>query len=155
MIKTKNANNANKLQSELEKLNEIQVFDENIHEIKKDILEDYFGEFENVGKSTVGDEIRETHIRLRNITDYESYINAVDERHEAEESIFTGYIYKLKTPQFNLVERSQYGNGCNFKQQFFEYRGKNCYVPSNGYCFIKCINHLTKSDYKEQYLEFN
>ena len=29
--------------------------------------------------------------------------------------IFIGYIYKINTPQFNLVIRNQYGNGYVFK----------------------------------------
>ena len=35
-----------------------------------------------------------------------------------------------------------------------EYCGKNCYIQSNGYCFIKCNIFLTGEDYKQKYLEF-
>ena len=56
------------------------------------------------------------------------------------------YIYKLNTPQFNIVNRSGYGNGCNFKRHSIEYRGKGCYIPFNGYSFIRCINFLTGFD---------
>ena len=35
-----------------------------------------------------------------------------------------------------------------------EYRGNNCFIPTKGYCFIKCVNFLTGQDYKQQYLEF-
>ena len=86
--------------------------------------------------------------------DFEAYINAIDEGYDAEGDVFTGSIFKLNTPQFNKVNRSQYGNGCDFKHEIIEYRGINCYISSIGYCFIKCINYLTKSDYKEQYLDF-
>ena len=107
-----------------------------------------------VGSLKVGVQSRQTHIRFRNIDDYESCINSIDEGYDAEDAIFNGYIYKLNTPQLNQVNRSQYGIVCNFKQQIIEHHGNNCYSPSNGYCFINCIIYLTKSDYKEQHQDF-
>ena len=70
-----------------------------------------------VGNLKVGDQIRQTHIRFGNISDFESYVNSIDEGYDAEDSVFNGYIYKLDTPQFNKVNRSQYGNGCDFKHE--------------------------------------
>ena len=107
-----------------------------------------------VGSLKVGDQTRQTHIRVRNITDYEAYINAIDEKYDAEGAIFNGYTYKLNKPHFVLNNRSHYGNGCDFKHQFIEYRGNNCYIPTKGYCFVKCINFLTGKDYKQHYLDF-
>ena len=107
-----------------------------------------------VGNLKVGDQIRQTNIRFRNMDDFESYINAIDEGYDAEDAIFIGHIYKIKTPQFNKVNRSQYGNGCDFKHEIIEYRGNNCFIPTKGYCFVKCINFLTGQDYKQQYLDF-
>ena len=48
----------------------------------------------------------------------------------------------------------EYENGCDFKHQNIEYRGKNCYIPSNGYCFIECINFFTGEVYKQEYFDF-
>ena len=62
-------------------------------------------------------------------------------------------IIKNNTSQFNFVNRSPYGNGCDFKHQIVEYRGNNCYIPTKGYCFVKCVNFLTGADYKQQYLD--
>ena len=107
-----------------------------------------------VGNLSVGDQIRENHIRFRNITDYEAYINAIVEGFDSDYSIFNGYFHKLKAPQFNLVNRSQYGNGCDLKHQIIEDRENNCFIPSNGYCCINCINFLTGEDYKQQYPDF-
>ena len=104
-------------------MNKIQVIDKNLQEIKDEILLDYGGTFEMVGNLKVGDQIKQTHIRLRNIKDYEYYINAVNEGYDAENAIFTGYIYKLDTPIFKKVKKSEYGNSCDFRQQFIEYRG--------------------------------
>ena len=102
------ANDPNKLQSELKELNKIQVVNKNIHEIKQEKLIDYVVEFEMVGNLKVGDQIRQTHFRFRNMDDFESYINSIDEGYDADDCIFNGYIYKLNTPQFNKINRSQY-----------------------------------------------
>ena len=88
------------------------------------------------------------------ISDYEAYFTSIDEGYDAEDSIFKDYIYKSNTPQFHLVNRSQYGNGCDFKHEIIEYRGNNCFIPTKGYCFVKSINFITGEDYKQQYLGF-
>ena len=85
-----------------------------------------------VGKLSLGAQISKTHIRFRSMDDLESFINAIDKVYEAEDAIFNGYNYKINNPQFNLVKRSQYGNGCDFKHQIIEYRCVNCFIPSKG-----------------------
>ena len=107
-----------------------------------------------VGNLKVGDQIRQTHIKFRNFDDFEAYINAIDEGYDAEDAIFNGYIFKISTSQFNLVNRSQYGNGCDFKHEIVEYRGDNCFIPTKVFCFDICVNFLKGEDYKEQYLDF-
>ena len=154
LVNIKYANDPNKLQSELKELNKIQVLNKNLHEIKNEILIDYEGVFEMVGNLKVGYQIRQTHIRFRNMDDFESYINSIDQDYDSDDSFFNGYIYEINTPQFNKVNRSQYGNGCSFDEIIIEYQGNNCYVPTKGYCFVKCINFLTGQDYKQEYLEF-
>ena len=107
-----------------------------------------------VGNLKVGDQIRQTHSRFRNMDHFEAYINSIDQDYESEDATFYGYIYNLNTPQFNKVIRSQKGNGCDFKHELIECRGKNCFIPTKGYCFIKCVNFLTGEDYKQHYLDF-
>ena len=85
-----------------------------------------------VGSLKVGDQIRQTHYRVRKITDYEAYISSNDEGYDAEEAIFNGYFYKINTPQFILVNRSQFGIGCDFKHEIIEDRVKNCFKPTKG-----------------------
>ena len=81
----------------MKQLNKIHVIHKNSHEMKQGILVDYAGEFEMFGKLSVGEQIRGTHIKFRNITDYdEHYINAIDERYDAEDAIFNSCIYKKK-----------------------------------------------------------
>ena len=73
-------------------MNKIQVVNKNLHEIKCEILRDCAGENEIVGRFKIGDQIRTTHIRFKNITDFEPYINSIDEGYDAEDAIFNGYI---------------------------------------------------------------
>ena len=154
LVEIKCANNPNKLQSELKELNKTQVIVKNLHEIKNEILVDYTGEFEMVFSLKVGHQVRQTHIRFRKITDYEAYINSIDKAYDAEVAIFNDHIYKIITPLFNLINKSQYGNSCDSKHQNIEYRGKNCFIPTKGNCFVKCINFITGEDYKQQYPNF-
>ena len=154
LVNIKYANDPNKLQSELKELNKIQVVNKNLHEIKQEILIDYVSVFEMVGNMKVGDQIRQTHIRFRNMDDFEAYINSIDQDYDSDDTIFNGFIYKINSPQFNKVNRSQYGNGCSFDKIIIEYRGNNCFIPSKGYCFVKCVNYSTAEDYKQKYLDF-
>ena len=154
IVKIKDANNLNKLQSALKQLNKFQVVNKNLHEIKPEKLMDYTGEFEMVRNLKVGDQIRQTHIRFGNFADYEAYINAIDEGYDAEDAISKGYFHEISTLHFNIVNRSQYGNGCDFEREIIEHRGNNCYIPTKGYCFIKCVNFLTGRAFKQQYLDF-
>ena len=127
----------------------------NLHEIKNDILEDYTGDFELIGSMLVGEIEQKTNIRFKNVDDFENYIKAIDNGgYDSEDVIFTGWLYKLNTPEFKKVNRSQYGRGTDFKQDIVEYIGNNCYIPTSGNCFMKCINYFTKKDYTEKFLTF-
>ena len=127
-----------------------------MHEIKNEILQGYTGDFELNGLMIIGPIEHKTNIRLKNMDDFESYINAIDVDYDSEDVIFTGYIYKLNIPQFNVVRRSAsaYGRGTNYMQEIVEYHGQNCYIPTSGMCFFKCINYFTKKDYTEEFLTF-
>ena len=74
------------------------------------------------GDLKVGDQIRQTVTRFKNMDNFEAYINSIDQDYDSEDAIFNGYIYKLDTSQFNKINRSQYGNGCDFKHEIIEYR---------------------------------
>ena len=154
IVNIKYKDKPDELQNALKELNKIEVIDKNLHEIKNEILLDYNGEFEMVGNLKVGDQIRQTHIRFRNITDYEAYNISIDQDYDSEDAIFNGYIYKNETKQSNKVNRSKYGIGCSFDKIIVEYRGNNSYIPTKGYCFVKCNNFLTGQDYKDKYLDF-
>ena len=139
---------------ELATSDKIYIDNLNLHEIKNDIMRDYDGVFEMNGTLKVGEQIRQTLIRFRNMDHYEAYINSIDQDYDSDDTIFNAYINKINTPQFNKVNRSQYGNGCSFDKIIIEYRGNNCFIPTKGYCFVKCINFITGEDYIAQYLDF-
>ena len=67
---------------------------------------DSAGEFQVVGKSSLGEKIRETHNRFRYMDVFESYVNAIDEGYEDLFS-FNDSIHKIKTPHFSLFNRCQ------------------------------------------------
>ena len=55
-------------------MNKIQVFDKNLHEVKNEILLDYIGAFEMIGNLKVGDQIRQSNNRFRNMNDFEALL---------------------------------------------------------------------------------
>ena len=126
----------------------------NLHEIKNEILEDYTGDFELLGKLIIGPVEHKTNIRFNKIDDFERYINAIDIDYDSDDVIFTGYVYKLNTPQFKVVKRSAFVKGTNYMQKIVENYGQNCYIPTSGMCFIKCITYFIKKDYTEEFLTF-
>ena len=141
-----------KKQYELKK--EVYVNGLNLYEIKTQILQEYTGDFELNELIIIGPIEDKTNIRFKKMDDFESYINAIDVDYDSEDVIFTGYIFKLNTPQFNVVKRRTYGKGNNYMQEIVEYHGKNCYIPSSGKCFIKCNNYFTEKEYTEEFLTF-
>ena len=154
LVRIKNADKPDKLESASKELSKIRVKNKNLHDIKHEILLGFVGAFEMVGNWKVGDQIRQTNIRFRNMDDFEAYINSIDRRYDAEDAFFNGHIHKINTPQFNKVNRSQYGKGCGFKNEIIEHRGNNCFIPTKGFRFVKCNKFLTGQDYQQQNLHF-
>ena len=77
-----------------------------------------------------------------------------DGGYDGEDVIFTGWLYKINTPECNRVNRAQHGRVTNFGKDVVEYTGNNCYIPTSDNCFIKCMNLLTGKDYTEEFLHF-
>ena len=107
-----------------------------------------------IGSIINGEIEQKTKIIFKNFSDFETFINTIDIDYGSEDVIFTGLLYKLKAPDFNTVNRSQNERGTDFEQDIVEYMGSNCYIPTSGNCFIKCINLLTSEDYTEDFLNF-
>ena len=109
---------------ELATSNKVYVNNLNLHEIKNEILKDYTGDFELNGKMNIGPIEHKTNIRFKSMDDFETYMNAIDIDYDSEDVTFTGYLYNLHTPQFNVAKRSAYGKGTNYMQEIVEYHGK-------------------------------
>ena len=139
---------------ELATSNKRYVNNLNLHEIKNEILQDYTGDFELNGKMIIGPNEHKTKIRFKKMDDFERSSNAIDIDYDSEDVTFTGYIFEIKTHQFNVFRRSAYGRSTNYMQEIVEYHGKNCYIPTSRMCFIKCVNYFTKKDYTEEFLTF-
>ena len=88
---------------------------------------DRTGDFEKTGSLAMGEKRKQkTKIRFRKVDDFEVYNNAIDIDYDSEDVTFTRYLYKLNTPEFNKVTRSQYGKCTDSKQDFVVYSGNNC-----------------------------
>ena len=69
----------------------------------------------------IGEIEQKTNIRFKNANDFETFVNAIGNGgYDSEVVIFTGWLYKLNTPEFNEVNRSQYGRGTIFKPEIVE-----------------------------------
>ena len=111
----------------------------NLQEIKNEFLLDYRGDFELNGLMVIGPVKHKTNIIVKNMDDFESYINAIDVDGDRGDVIVTAYVYKLNTPQLKVVKRSAYAKDTDYMQEIVEYRGQNCCIPTSGHCFVKCI----------------
>ena len=73
---------------------------------------------------------------------FESYLSKLQETSDTDEWKFTGTVKIVETNiRFNK-NRSRAGMGTNYLYQIKEYEGTNCYIPSDGRCFIKCFKKL-------------
>ena len=64
----------------------------------------------------IGEKEQKTNIRFKNVDDFETYLIAIDNSgYGSEDVIFTGWLYKLNTPEIYKVNRSQFARGTDFK----------------------------------------
>ena len=118
--------------------NKIYVNGLNLHQTKSEFLEDCTGDFELIGSILIGEIEQKTGSRFKNTDDFEVYNNCIDNGgYDSEEVIFTGWLYKLNTPDLKIVDRSQYGKGTDFRQDIGKYKGNKCYISSSGIYIFK------------------
>ena len=102
-----------------------------------------------IGDSDIQEHKQTLAKRFQNFEQYESVINTFHMDYDADDTIFTGYIYKLNAPEFNKVKRSEYGKRTDFEQDIVQNIGINCFIPTSGYCFTKSNIYLTDKDSKQ------
>ena len=83
------------------------------HKIRSETLQTYAGDFELNESMVMGPVEQKTKLRFRKMDDFESYINAIDVAYDGEDFIFTGYVYKVNSSQFSVVNRCFHANGVN------------------------------------------
>ena len=76
---------------------------------------------------------------------FKSYLNKLQDTNDIEEWKFIGTVKTVETNiRFNKW-RLQVGMGTNYSHQIKEYCSVNCYIPSDGRCFIKIFKKLYPS----------
>ncbi|ESP01348.1 hypothetical protein LOTGIDRAFT_157526 [Lottia gigantea] len=55
---------------------------------------------------------------------------------------------------FKEIKRPKKGSGVTLLKKINEYIGINCYIPSDGYCFVKCVNRVLNEDYTRDFQDF-
>ena len=79
-----------------------------------------------IGSVLIGEMEHKANNRFKNVNDFETYKNVIHNGgFGSDEVIFTGWLYKTNTPQFNKVNISQYVRGTDFKQNIVAYIGSN------------------------------
>lgn len=85
------------------------------------------------------------------------WVNNLSLSSDTEEWKFTGSI-KYDDFGLKLVQRSPRGRGINDEYKINEYKGNLCYIPTEDFCFIKCINYLfncNEEQSEENFEKFN
>ena len=101
----------------------------------------------------IGQIEQKINISFKNVDVFEISINAIDNGgYDSEHVIFTGWLYKLITPESKKVNRSQCAAGTDFKQDIVESIDNNCYIPTSDNYFIKCIIFFTEKNYTQDFL---
>ena len=108
-----------------------------------------------IGSMLIGELEQETNVSFKNVGDFETYVNAIDNSgYDSDDVTFRRWLYKIRTPDFEKVNISQYGRGADLKQDIVEYIGNNCCTPARTNCFKKCNNYFTKKDYTQEFSTF-
>ena len=107
------------------------------------------------GYFTLGEEGEiDTNRFFKDSDELAKFIDKILDKYDDHPSIYyTGNIYRYFR-NFKRVNRSEHGRGANEFNNFLEYEGENCYIPSGNGCFLKCINYIFNKDFSKEYFEF-
>ncbi|ESP01415.1 hypothetical protein LOTGIDRAFT_157596 [Lottia gigantea] len=76
----------------------------------------------------------------------------MDKKSDASDWYFTGKIILMKD-NFQEIKRSRVGRGgTDLLKKINEYEGENCYIPTDGHCFI--VNRVLNEDYTREFQEY-
>ena len=94
-----------------------------------------------VDESKTPTRIDEFRIKFNNMEAFNNWLNAFKIKYNTTLSRFTGVKVSEKY-NFKLHKRSKQGRGTNVMLSIKEYKGKNCYIPTDENCFYKCIKFI-------------
>ncbi|ESP00224.1 hypothetical protein LOTGIDRAFT_173385 [Lottia gigantea] len=78
----------------------------------------------------------------------------MDKKSDASDWYFTGKIILMKD-NFHEIKRSRVGRGgTDLLKKINEYEGENCFIPTDGHCFIKCVNRVLNKDLTCKFQEY-
>ena len=100
-------------------------------DIGNEILEHYTGDFEKIGDIFFGEHKRSTDMRFKNAKAHGTFFTKVDMDADADDSIFTGYIYNLNTLQFYGVNGPENGKRAGYKKDIVDIIGNKCFIPAS------------------------
>ncbi|ESP01769.1 hypothetical protein LOTGIDRAFT_172416 [Lottia gigantea] len=85
---------------------------------------------------------------------FHNIFSNMDKKSDASDWYFTGKIILMKD-NFQEIKRSRVGRGgTDLLKKINEYEGENCYIPTNGHCFIKCVNRVLNKDLTCKFQEY-
>ncbi|ESO92306.1 hypothetical protein LOTGIDRAFT_162609 [Lottia gigantea] len=135
-----------KITDELEK--EVGVIKNFLQNKFRDDMKNYIKEQVNLLVSRIHDDFLRQERKLSKleaiVTDKSYYFNLPFERKII-----------LMKDNFQEIKRSRVGRGgTDLLKKINEYEGENCYIPTDGHCFIKCVNRVLNEDYTREFQEY-
>ncbi|ESO86234.1 hypothetical protein LOTGIDRAFT_176019 [Lottia gigantea] len=89
-----------------------------------------------------------------NAKTFHNIFSNMDKKSDASDWYFTGKIILMKD-NFQEIRRSRVGRGgTDLLKKINEYEGEYCYIPTDGHCFIKCVNRVLNEDYTREFQEY-
>ncbi|ESO92312.1 hypothetical protein LOTGIDRAFT_162615 [Lottia gigantea] len=89
-----------------------------------------------------------------NAKTFHNFFATVDVKSDSSDWYFSGKII-LRRNNLKEIKRSKKGSGVTLLKKINEYNdGINCYIPSDGYCFVKCLNYVLNKDYTKEFQDF-
>ncbi|ESO95548.1 hypothetical protein LOTGIDRAFT_175166 [Lottia gigantea] len=83
----------------------------------------------------------------------ERVVKNISEKSDNTDWYFTGRLIFRKN-NFKPIIRSKVEKRTQLLFSIKEYIGKYCYIPSDGICFIKCVNFVSKRDLTQEFNDF-
>ncbi|ESO93266.1 hypothetical protein LOTGIDRAFT_161829 [Lottia gigantea] len=89
-----------------------------------------------------------------NAKTFHNIFSNMDKKSDASDWYFTGKIILMKD-NFQEIKRARVGRGgTDLLKKINEYEGENCYISTDGHCFMKCVNRVLNKDLTCKFQEY-